>query len=211
MSKQLEDLLYEGVEQLSLTMTDQQISLLLKYLQLLEKWNGAYNLTAIREPEKMLRLHLLDSLSIIPFIQGNRILDVGTGPGLPGIPLAIFYPERQLTLMDSNGKKTRFLFQVRTQLGLGNVIEIQSRVEAYQPEKLFDAITSRAFTSLAGMVEKTKHLISTTGRFYAMKGQYPEEELSVLPKHYNVVASHRLQVPGVDGERHLIEIELSAS
>ena len=204
-----ENLLRSGAEAQSINLTDEQITLLLNYLQLLHKWNKAYNLTAIRNPEQMLPLHLLDSLSIIPFVQGEDILDVGTGPGLPGIPLAIFYPERKFTLMDSNGKKTRFLFQVKNELGLNNVAEIQSRVEAYQPEQSFDAITSRAFTSLSDMVEKTSHLLKKNGRFYAMKGQYPHQELRELPKHYNVVASHSLQVPSVNGERHLIEIALS--
>lgn len=206
MRANLDNTLREGAEQLSLTLTDRQVGLLLDYLELLLKWNSAYNLTAIREPEQMLCLHLLDSLSIAPLISGQHILDVGTGPGLPGIPLAIYYPQRQFTLMDSNGKKTRFLFQVRNQLGLSNVKEVQSRVEAFQTNTRFDAITSRAFTSLVDMVEKTGHLLSDNGRFFAMKGQYPEEELSVLPKHYNVVASHQLRVPGVNGERHLIEI-----
>lgn len=205
-SKDLELILREGLQQLSLMLSDRQVSQLLDYLGLLEKWNGAYNLTSIREPEQMLRLHLLDSLCIAPLVKGERIIDVGTGAGLPGIPLAIIYPERQFTLLDSNGKKTRFLFQVRTELGLDNVTENQSRVEAYQPTRLFDGVTSRAFTSLKDMVEKCAHLIGGNGRFYAMKGQYPVKELSALPKHYNVVASHQLQVPGVDCERHLIEI-----
>lgn len=209
MIDKLENLLRSGAEAQSINLTDEQITLLLNYLQLLHKWNKAYNLTAIRNPEQMLPLHLLDSLSIIPFVQGEDILDVGTGPGLPGIPLAIFYPERKFTLMDSNGKKTRFLFQVKNELGLNNVAEIQSRVEAYQPEQSFDAITSRAFTSLSDMVEKTSHLLKKNGRFYAMKGQYPHQELREMPKHYNVVASHPLQVPSVNGERHLIEIALS--
>lgn len=198
-----------GAEQLSLALTDRQVGLLVAYLNLLEKWNSAYNLTAIRQPEQMLYLHLLDSLSIAPRLTGNRILDVGTGPGLPGIPLAIVYPERHFTLMDSNGKKTRFLFQVRSELALGNVTEVQSRVEGFESDALFDAITSRAFTSLTDMVEKTNHLLADNGRFFAMKGQYPDQELRGLPKHYNVIASHPLVVPGVDGERHLIEIELS--
>ncbi len=209
MSRDLELTFREGLRQLSLVLSDTQVNQLLDYLSLLEKWNGAYNLTSIREPDKMLRLHLLDSLSIAPMISGERIIDVGTGPGLPGIPLAILFPDRQFTLMDSNGKKIRFLFQVRTQLGLENVEEIQSRVEAYRPTKPFDAVTSRAFTSLKDMVEKCTHLIDEQGSFYAMKGQYPVKELSALPKHYNVVASHQLQVPGVEGERHLIEIKLS--
>ncbi|MFT7300004.1 MAG: 16S rRNA (guanine527-N7)-methyltransferase [Porticoccus sp.] len=205
-SRSLELALRKGLQRLSLTVSDQQISQLLDYMSLLEKWNGAYNLTSIREPEKMLRLHLLDSLSIAPFVKGERIIDVGTGPGLPGIPLSIIYPERQFMLMDSNGKKTRFLFQVRSVLGLNNVNEVQSRVEEYQPETPFDGVISRAFTSLQQMVEKCAHLVGESGRFYAMKGQYPTEELSALSKHYNVVALHQLRVPGVDGERHLIEI-----
>jgi len=157
MANKLEDLLRSGVEAQSIILSDDQITLLLHYLKLLHKWNKAYNLTAIRDPEQMLSLHLLDSLSIIPFVSGENIIDVGTGPGFPGIPLAIFYPERKFTLMDSNGKKTRFLFQVKNELGLENVTEIQSRVEAYQPTQQFDAITSRAFTSLSDMVDKTSH------------------------------------------------------
>lgn len=211
MSSNLENILRNGAQQQSLTLSDHQIDQMLGYLELLQKWNGAYNLTSIREPEKMLRLHLLDSLSIAPLVEGKRIIDIGTGPGLPGIPLAILYPDRQFTLMDSNGKKTRFLFQVRTQLGLKNVQEVQSRVESYTPAELFDGVTSRAFTSLADMVDKCSHLLTETGRFYAMKGQYPTEELSALPKHYNVIASHQLRVPGVDSERHLIEIALSVN
>lgn len=195
-----------GLQQLGLSLQDRQVDQLLEYLNLLQKWNRAYNLTAIREPEAMLKLHLLDSLSITPLVQGQRIVDVGTGPGLPGIPLAICFPDRQLTLLDSNGKKTRFLFQVKNSLSLGNVCEIQSRVEDYRPEQLFDAVTSRAFTSLWDMVNKCRHLLADGGRFYAMKGQYPAEELSELPKHYNVIASHPLNVPGVEGQRHLVEI-----
>ncbi len=201
-----EQQLRTGLAQLSLVLTDQQIELLLEYLNLLLKWNRAYNLTAIRDPQEMLGLHLLDSLSIASFVQGERIIDVGTGPGLPGIPLAICFPERSVTLLDSNGKKTRFLFHVKTSLGLDNVQEVQSRVEAYQPQQPFDAVTSRAFSSLLDMVDKCSHLLAPKGRFYAMKGQYPEQELSDLPKHYNVVASHQLKVPGVEGQRHLVEI-----
>ncbi|WP_461516313.1 16S rRNA (guanine(527)-N(7))-methyltransferase RsmG [Porticoccus sp.] len=201
-----EQQLRAGLAQLSLVLTDKQIELLLEYLNLLLKWNRAYNLTAIRDPLEMLGLHLLDSLSIASFVQGERIIDVGTGPGLPGIPLAICFPERSVTLLDSNGKKTRFLFQVKTSLGLDNVQEVQSRVEAYQPQQLFDAVTSRAFSSLLDMVDKCSHLLAPEGRFYAMKGQYPEQELSDLPKHYNVVVSHQLKVPGVEGQRHLVEI-----
>lgn len=188
--------------------TNQQINLFLDYLEILKKWNEAYNLTAIRNPEDMVAMHLLDSLSIAPFIKGKNILDVGTGAGLPGIPLAILYPERRFTLLDSNGKKIRFLFQTKNQLGLENVNEVQARAEKYQTEAPFSAITSRAFSGLVEMIEKTKHLLGKEGRFYAMKGQFPDQELSMLPKHYKVVASHRLVVPGVNNKRHLVEIEL---
>ena len=196
----------DGLETLGLPLEDGQIDTLFAYLALLQQWNHAYNLTAIRDPEMMVTHHLLDSLSIATHVKGERIIDVGTGPGLPGIPLAICFPERQFTLLDSNGKKIRFLFQVKTTLGLDNVQQLQSRAEHYCPEQLFDAAISRAFTSLAGMTETCAHLLSKHGRFYAMKGQYPEQELSDLPKHYNVVGSHRLVVPGIDGHRHLIEI-----
>ncbi len=195
-----------GLDALSLPLSDKQVTQLLDYLSLLQKWNRAYNLTAVRDPQEMLYLHLLDSLSITNYIAGDELIDVGTGPGLPGIPLAICFPDRSFTLLDSNGKKTRFLFQAKNSLKLANVREIQSRVEAYQPDKPFDAVMSRAFSSLADMVEKCTHLLAPGGRFYAMKGQFPEQELSELPKHYNVIASHRLEVPGVDGQRHLVEI-----
>lgn len=195
-----------GLDALSLPLSDYQVALLLDYLSLLQKWNRAYNLTAVRDPQEMLHLHLLDSLSIAKYIAGNEMIDVGTGPGLPGIPLAICFPERSFTLLDSNGKKTRFLFQAKNSLGLGNVQEVQSRVEAYQPDRSYDAVISRAFSSLADMVEKCSHLLAPDGRFYAMKGQYPQQELSELPKHYNVIASHRLDVPGVEAQRHLVEI-----
>lgn len=201
-----EQILRDGLETLGLPLKDEQIHALFAYLSLLQQWNNAYNLTAIRDPEMMVTHHLLDSLSIATRVKGMRIIDVGTGPGLPGIPLAICFPERQFILLDSNGKKTRFLFQVKTTLGLGNVQQLQSRVETYRPDQPFDAVISRAFTSLAGMIESCAHLLSKDGRFYAMKGQYPEQELSDLPKHYNVVGSHRLVVPGIEGHRHLIEI-----
>lgn len=208
MRSKLKKLLETGTMELCLPTTNQQINLFLDYLEILKKWNEAYNLTAIRNPEDMVAMHLLDSLSIAPFIKGKNILDVGTGAGLPGIPLAILYPERRFTLLDSNGKKIRFLFQAKNQLGLENVNEIQGRAEKHQTEARFNAITSRAFSDLSDTIEKTKHLLEKGGRFYAMKGQLPDQELSMLPKHYKVVASHRLVVPGVNNKRHLVEIEL---
>jgi len=209
MKKELANLLEVGLRELNLSVDAHQTRLLLEYLQILLKWNSAYNLTAVRDPKAMMTSHILDSLSIAPYIQGQRVLDVGTGAGLPGIPLAIFYPDRQFTLLDSNGKKIRFIFQVKNQLGLNNLTEIQNRAERYQPKILFDAITSRAFSSLSDMTKTTNHLLSDGGRFYAMKGTLPTQELSMLTKHYKVVGSHELFVPGIKNDRHLIEIESS--
>ena len=201
-----EVVLRRGLAELAIEIADSQVEQLLKYLELLQQWNRAYNLTAITDPVAMVHLHLLDSLAILPFLKGKRFIDVGTGPGLPGIPLAIVMPDSHFTLLDSNGKRVRFLFQVRVALGLDNVSEIHSRVESFNPQQGFDGIISRAFTSLAEMVNKTQHFLAENGVFFAMKGRFPEKELSELAKPYNVITSHRLDVPGVDGERHLIEI-----
>ena len=202
----LAPILEAGMQQMEVEYSSKQRDMLLAYLQLLMTWNKAYNLTAIRDPGEMIRLHLLDSLAVLPYISGKRLIDVGSGAGLPGIPLAIMCPERDFTLLDSNGKKTRFLFQARCDLGLSNLKEINSRVENHQPEVPYDAVLSRAFTSVADMVKKCSHLLSPEGLFLAMKGKFPQSELSEVGKDYKVNASHTLQVPGVDGERHLIVI-----
>ena len=205
-TSRLTDLLEAGMHQMGLDCSVQQRDQLIAYLRLLITWNKAYNLTAIRDPEQMVALHLLDSLAVFPFLTGERLIDVGTGAGLPGIPLAIMCPGRAFTLLDSNGKKTRFLFQARCELGLKNLLEVQSRVELYHPEQLYDAVLSRAFTSVADMVAKCRHLLRENGCFLAMKGKFPQSELSEVMKGYKVTASHPLQVPGVDAERHLIVI-----
>ena len=202
----LAPILEAGMQQMGVEYSSEQRDMLLTYLQLLMTWNKAYNLTAIRDPGEMIKLHLLDSLAVLPHVSGRRLIDVGTGAGLPGIPLAIMCPERDFTLLDSNGKKTRFLFQARCDLGLSNLKEINSRVENHQPEVPYDAVLSRAFTSVADMVNKCSHLLSPEGLFLAMKGKFPQSELSEVGKDYKVNASHTLQVPGVDGERHLIVI-----
>lgn len=195
-----------GMKAMAIDYSPEQRDQLLAYLQLLITWNRAYNLTAIRDPGAMVKLHLLDSLAMLPHLSGEILIDVGTGAGLPGIPLAIMCPDRHFTLLDSNGKKTRFLFQARCDLGLTNLVEIQSRVELHKPAAPYDAVLSRAFTSVADMVDKCSHLLSTEGLFLAMKGKFPQSELSEVGKGYKVDASHTLQVPGVDGERHLIVI-----
>lgn len=201
--------LKKGLDQLGLALDSNQVDQLLAYLALLVKWNRAYNLTAISDPLDMVALHLLDSLSIIPWLTGECFIDVGTGPGLPGIPLAIALPDRHFTLLDSNGKRVRFLFQVRTSLGLGNVSEVQSRAESYSPPRLFDGVISRAYSALDTMIASTAHLLAPGGHFFAMKGRLPSEELSALAKPYIVTGAHPLQVPGIDGERHLIAIGTS--
>tara|TARA_R110002095_G_scaffold85214_1_gene74106 strand:+ start:4748 stop:5404 length:657 start_codon:yes stop_codon:yes gene_type:complete len=200
-------ILNQGLRQLDLTLTAEQQALLLRYVSLLHKWNRTYNLTAIRQPEAMIERHLLDSLCVVPYISGQRIADVGTGPGLPGIVLAIVYPEKQFTLMDSNGKKTRFLQQVKQDLELDNIDIYNGRVEAYPLQQSFDTVISRAFASLHAMLTWTASLAAVDGSFLAMKGAYPEQELAELPAGFELLAAHQLQVPGSDAERHLLEFK----
>jgi len=202
--KELTTLLLKGCAEMDIAVTEQQQALLIEYIQLFEKWNKAYNLSAVRKVRQMVSRHLLDSLVVAPLIEGDRFIDVGTGGGLPGIPLAIMFPERQFTLLDSNGKKTRFLYQVKMQLQLDNVTVVNTRVEAFQPEVLFDGVISRAFASLLDMTSGCQHLLAEGGRFWALKGIYPEDELSALEKSYKVDASYPLRVPGEEGERHLL-------
>lgn len=199
-------LLIDGIEELGLTVSNQQIDLLIDYLGLLQKWNKSYNLTAIRDTKEMVARHLLDSLSIVPYIQGNRLIDVGTGAGLPGVVLAIVFPDKHIDLLDSNGKKTRFLFQVKVALGLENLTIHHCRVESFHPPQLFDGVVSRAFATLADMISGSRHLLDNEGKFYAMKGVFPEQELSEIIKAYNVDACHQLFVPNNDGQRHLVVI-----
>lgn len=196
-----EKLLHEGLEELGITVNENQ---LMDYLGLLEKWNRAYNLTAIRERDTMITHHLLDSLAIAPWVHGERIIDVGTGAGFPGIPLAIAHPEWQITLLDSNGKKTRFLQEVKRSLRLENIDIIQTRVETYLPSPGFDTVTSRAFSALSQMLSWTKHLLNHQGKWLAMKGRYPEEELHTLHQPFQV---EHYSVPHLDGERCCIIID----
>lgn len=187
-----------------------QVDKLLAYLQLLIKWNKTYNLTAIREPDDMLNRHLIDSLSIAPYVEGDHVLDVGTGPGLPGIPLAIVIPEIAFQLLDSNVKKTRFLTQCKIELGLPNIQISHSRVETARFAQNFDQIVSRAFTSLGNMVSLCQHLLADTGQFLAMKGVEPEEEAEAIPQSFKIEKTIQLNVPACEAQRHLIIIGKSA-
>ena len=198
--------LESGLARLSIELSDDKIDKLLAYHALLFKWNKAYNLTAVRDPELMISRHLLDSLSILPHVDGQSILDVGTGPGLPGIPLSICHPDKTLTLLDSNGKKTRFLVQAKMELKLDNMTPVQARIESFEGG-LFDSITSRAFATLKDMVDGSIHLLKPGGHFYAMKGLYPEGEIEQLDNRVRVLDCFALNVPNEDGERHLVKIK----
>lgn len=203
--------LAQGALELSIELSHHQQELLLAYLALLIKWNKAYNLTAVRDPDEMVSRHLLDSLSVVPFVveAGNNWLDVGSGGGMPGVPLAILFPERQFTLLDSNGKKTRFLTQVKLELGLPNLHVIHSRVEEYTPEQPFSGICSRAFSSLQDFSNWTRHLGDENSQWLAMKGVNPDDELQALPADFRLAATHVLKVPGCQGQRHLLILRRS--
>lgn len=195
----------------SLGLPDRLAPRLLDYLALLERWNRAYNLTAIRDPREMVSKHLLDSLAMHPFLDNERLADLGTGPGLPGIPLAIAKPGLRVTLVESNGKKARFLREAVRTLALDNARVIEARAEAVAEPAAFDAITARALDRLAGILRVGGHLLAPNGRLLAMKGAYPDDEIAELPPTWAVSAVHTLSVPGLDAERHLIEIERRAA
>ncbi|MCI1034605.1 16S rRNA (guanine(527)-N(7))-methyltransferase RsmG [Raoultella terrigena] len=195
------------LDEAAITLTDHQKNQLVAYVGLLDKWNKAYNLTSVRDPNEMLVRHILDSIVVAPYLQGSRFIDVGTGPGLPGIPLAIVRPESHFTLLDSLGKRVRFLRQVQHELKLENVTPVQSRVEAFPAEPPFDGVISRAFASLNDMVSWCHHLPAEEGHFYALKGVAQEEELTDLPAGYAVSEVIKLRVPQLEGERHLVVIK----
>ncbi len=190
--------------QANIRINDHQIQLLIDFVNLLNKWNKAYNLTSVRDPQEMLVKHILDSLVVSPYLQGNRFIDVGTGPGLPGLPLAIINPDKQFVLLDSLGKRISFIRNAIRELGISNVTPVLSRVEEYQQEEKFDGVLSRAFASLKDMTDWCHHLPKENGYFYALKGVYQEDEVQALDEKYRVQQVIELHVPELVGERHLI-------
>ena len=204
-AEQLHQRLVSGLDGLQLELPESVLKGLLAYLELLAKWNRSYNLTAVRDMSEMVTRHLLDSLAVVPYLPAGRIIDIGTGGGLPGIPLSLVFPERDFTLLDSNGKKTRFLVQAKASLGLKNVTVVHQRVENYQSDLPFDCVITRAFASVTDILTGSRHLLGSGGEVLAMKGEVPEGELAVLPAGYRLLEVIPLRVPGLEQEqRHLL-------
>ena len=204
----LEATITRGLEAMSIPATAEQGRRLAAHLELIAKWNRVHNLTAVRETEQMVVLHVLDSLSLLPHLgAGRTLLDVGSGPGFPGIPIAIVRPELQVQLLDSSGKKCAFLEQARAELGLGNVRVVCERVEAWKPADRFDLVVSRAFADLSDFVGQAGHLVAPGGRMLAMKGVYPFEEIARVPTTHRVAGVIELAVPMLDAKRHLVALE----
>ena len=198
-----EDQLAEGLAELGLKLPGQMQGQLLQYIALLTKWNRTYNLTAIREPSRLVSHHLLDSIAVLPHLQGVSLVDVGSGAGLPGIPLAIVQPQWRVALLDSNHKKSAFLRQAVLELKLDNVEVVTARAEQWKPARRFDVVISRAFSDLPGFIEAAAHLCAPKGVLAAMKGIYPDEELAQLDSSPGIVRVVALRVPGVQAARHL--------
>ncbi|EGM67877.1 16S rRNA (guanine(527)-N(7))-methyltransferase RsmG [Shewanella sp. HN-41] len=191
---------------INLPATTEQKKQLIDFVGMLNKWNKAYNLTSVRDPESMLIRHIMDSLVVSEHLQGERFIDVGTGPGLPGIPLAIMNPDKTFVLLDSLGKRIRFQKQVAFELGINNISSVESRVEAYQPEQKFDGVLSRAFASIQDMLTWCHHLPAENGLYYALKGQLNDEEMRQIPAGFIVKDIIELKVPKLDEQRHLLKI-----
>ncbi len=204
-TKALKASLSAGVQEMGLALNEAQIDQMLAYLALLSKWNAVYNLTAIRDPQEMVKQHLLDSLSAAPaFVDARNVLDVGAGGGLPGMMLAIAYPQTRISMIDTVSKKTAFLSQAKAELGLSNVTVFTGRVEQLEVTEKFDVITSRAFSELCNFINWSGHLLAEGGQFIAMKGIAPAQEIERLPAGWAVTGVQPLQVPGLNAERHLV-------
>ena len=197
-------ILKQGIQELSLPQNNNAMESLLSFIRMLEKWNKAYNLTAIKNREEMARLHILDSLTVLPFLKGNQVADIGTGAGLPGIPLAIFLPDINFTLVDSNSKKTRFVLQAVLELKLKNVTVLHQRVEEMSSDAVFSTVIMRAFANLQDIMQLTQHLMDRQSILLAMKGRQPDNELATMKNPYSIIP---IQIPGVEAKRCLIQIQ----
>lgn len=207
--EQFRDDLERGLARLEVDTTARQVDALLSYLRLLQKWNAVYNLTAIRDPASWVTLHVLDSLAILPFVKGPRVIDVGTGAGLPGIPVAVVRPDLSVTLVDSNQKKSAFVAAVIGELGLGNACIERGRIESLSREAGFETVVSRAFADLADFIRLAGDLMVPGGQMLAMKGLYPDDEILKIPSGYVCRAVHALAVPELTAARHLVVLEKS--
>jgi 16S rRNA (guanine527-N7)-methyltransferase len=200
------DILASGAKQIGFELQPGAAESLLRLIDELELGNAQFNLTAIRDRPGMLSKHVLDSLSLQPHLRGERVADVGTGAGFPGLALAIVNPQRRFTLIEATGKKARFVEQTAARIGTENVLVVHSRAENYRPFELFDTVVARALSSLADFVAYAGHLCAPGGRLLAMKGKRPDDEIAALPRSFRTLAVHRLKVPGLTGERHLVEL-----
>ena len=205
------DQLAAGVEALGLELPDTAIQKLVDYLEHLARWNRVHNLTAVREVSQMVPRHLLDSLAVLPHVNGPRLIDVGSGAGLPGVPLAIADPGIEVCLLDSRGKRIGFLRHVKTALGLDNVSVVHSRVEDYRAERRFDTVIAPAFSSISNLLAAAGHLCAANGRVLAMKGAYPGEEIAAMPAEWRLQQTLPLRIPLLDGQRHLLVFEAESS
>ncbi len=206
MTSELKRRLVQYLKQADINITERQQQQLVGFVAMLNKWNKAYNLTSVRDPMRMLIRHIMDSIVVSEHLKGQRFIDAGTGPGLPGLPLAIINPDREFVLLDSLGKRVRFQKQVQFELGIRNVTSVERRVEAYQDQQGFDGVLSRAFASVRDMLNWCHHLPKSDGVFYALKGQLADDEMARIPRGFEVLETIELQVPALDEQRHLLKI-----
>jgi 16S rRNA (guanine527-N7)-methyltransferase len=207
LENELLGVLKSSLKNCELVVSEEQQQQLIRFVLMMHKWNKAYNLTSVREPQQMVLKHIVDSIVVAPFLDKVNYIDVGTGPGLPGIPLAIMCPNKQFVLLDSLGKRVRFMKQVAYELKIDNIQPVQSRVEDFVPSIEIDGVLSRAFASLKDMLHWCQHLVDSHGVFLALKGQLPTDELEQLPSGFIFQETIKLDVPGLEGERHIVKIE----
>jgi len=207
LSEDVQGQIAAGCRSLQLALSAAALAQLADYVGLLAKWSKVYNLTAVRQPQQMVIRHVLDSLAVVPFLTEGSLLDVGTGAGLPGLPIAIARPDLAATLLDANAKKLRFVRQAVAELRLGNVEVVQARMQEYQPGRAFDMVISRAVSSLEELYRQSRHLLAPRGRMLFMKGALPEEEMAAFAPGRETLHIERLDIPGLDAERHLLWLD----